>query len=322
MIWPLLGGAAAVAGAGLALFTRSTAKKVEAALPPDGDFADIDGNRIHYVDQGSGPALVLIHGLAGQMRNFAKSLVEDLAKDHRVILVDRPGSGHSVRAPGASARLRVQAEVIAGLIRHLGLERPMLVGHSLGGALSLTVAANHPELVSGLALVAPLTQVQENVPPAFRGLIIGSAAARKLVAWTVATPMGIWKSKEIVAQVFAPEPVPADFALAGGGALGLRPSAFEGASADISAINEDLPGVVERYGSLNLPVAILYGREDNLLDYRIHGERTAGAIPGAHIDVVEGGHMLPFTKPEETARFIRAAAARGGETGRGEGSRS
>jgi pimeloyl-ACP methyl ester carboxylesterase len=75
-------------------------------LPPLGRFVDIDGGRIHYLEQGSGPTLLLIHGLGGQMRNFAHSLLERLKNNYRLIILDRPGSGYSTRPPGASATIR------------------------------------------------------------------------------------------------------------------------------------------------------------------------------------------------------------------------
>src|SRR5215468_6496943 len=90
--------------AGLVFFTSSTAKKVEAMLPPRGQFMDIDGQRIHYTDSGgSKPAIVLIHGLGGNLLHFSYGIADKLAADYRVITVDRPGSGYSVRPEGMSA---------------------------------------------------------------------------------------------------------------------------------------------------------------------------------------------------------------------------
>lgn len=321
---PFILGTVALVGGGLAAFSGITARRVEKAVPQDGQIVEIDGNRIHYVDKGSGPALVLIHGLAGQMRNFARPLVDDLAKDHRVILIDRPGSGYSTRAPGASASLSAQAETVAHFIEALGLDRPVLVGHSLGGALALSVALNHPETLGGLALICPLSQAvdEKEVPPVFRGLIIRSSVARQAVAWTIAIPMGLATRDRLLSEIFAPEPVPEDFGTEGGGLLGLRPGNFENTSRDLVEAEDDLPGMVELYPALSIPVSILYAREDNLLDPAVHGERTAREIPNAELELVDGGHMLPFTQPEKTARWIRAAAARKGSSdGEGTGTR-
>jgi pimeloyl-ACP methyl ester carboxylesterase len=314
MIPFLLAGAGGLGllGGGLAAYSGATARKIEKAVPRDGELLEVNGQTIHFTDDGSGPAIVMIHGLGGQLRNFARPMVEDLARDYRVVRVDRPGSGYSPRTASTSARLRVQAETIAELIRILKLDRPLIVGHSLGGALALAIALNHPDVVGGLALVAPLTQVQqiEDVPEVFKGLVIRSPAVRKALAWTIATPMGMARAEKSLREVFAPEPVPADFGTEGGGLLAMRPNNFYASSADLVDLEGELEGMVERYPTLSIPVSILYAGADNLLNSKLHGERTASEIPGARIELVEGGHMLPFTQPKLTAAFVRRAAAR------------
>ena len=100
---------------GLVAFSARTARQVEKAVPPLGRFIDVDGARIHYLDQGSGPPLLLIHGLAGQMRHFTHSLLDRLKSDYRVVILDRPGSGYSTRPPQASAAIDAQARTIGAL---------------------------------------------------------------------------------------------------------------------------------------------------------------------------------------------------------------
>lgn len=303
-----------VVSAALALFTATTARRVEAALPPEGRFVDVDGARIQYVDRGSGPAVVMIHGLGGQLRHFTHSLVARLAGDFRVVVVERPGSGHSsrdpARAPGAAARLYAQADTVARVIRTLGLERPLLVGHSLGGAVALAVALEHPALVGGLALVAPLTHVVDEPPPVFARLAIRSSLVRWLVAWTVATPLAIRRRGAVMAAIFGPDAVPPDYATAGGGLLGLRPRSFHGMSTDLVAVNEDLPRMVERYAELTIPVGVLFGTGDRVLDHRVHGEALRARIPGVRVELVDGGHMLPLTAPDRVAALVRDVARR------------
>lgn len=301
---------AAALGGGLLLFTVFTVRRVEATLPPAGRFIDVPGARLHVMERGRGPSLLLVHGLAGQLGHFTYGLVDLLATEYRVVAVDRPGSGYSVRAPGASAALGAQADVLAALIETLELGRPLVVGHSLGGAVALALAQRHPEHVAGLALVAPLTHLMQHLPTAFRDLTIAKPWLRTLVAWTLAVPIGMAKRDEILAAVFSPEAVPGDFAIRAGGLLALRPSHFIAACADLTAIPEDLPGMAERYGSMQLPVSILYARSDHILDPKTQGEPLAAALPGAELTLIDGGHMLPITAPERTAQFIREAAAR------------
>jgi pimeloyl-ACP methyl ester carboxylesterase len=293
---------------GLVGYTAYTARQVERADPPRGRFLDLDGCRIHYVDEGAGPPLFLIHGLGGQLGNFTYALVGRLAKEFRVIAVDRPGSGYSTRPAGADPRLRAQGALMAKAIGALKLDRPLVVGHSLGGAISLAIGLDHPECASGLALIAPVTQVVETVPAPFRGLDIKSPLVRRIVAWTLATPLGIIGADRVLGQVFGPERVPPDFITLGGGALGLRPKSFYATSTDLEAVNDGFAEMIARYPTLTLPVGILFGKGDQLLDYRIHGLKTKDQIPKLDLALMEGGHMLPVTAPEAVADFIRRMA--------------
>lgn len=291
---------------GLAGWSAYVGRKAEEMVPAEGAFAAVPGARLHYVDmnpEAEGPAIVMVHGLMGQLRNFSHSLARRLAVDHRVILVDRPGWGHSV-LEGPRPGIAAQAAMIAALIEQLGLEKPLLVGHSMGGAVSLALGLDRPGLVRGLALIAPLTQVVETVPPPFKGLL-APPALRPLLAWTVAVPVGLRKAAETAAAIFAPDPVPADFALAGGGALALRPKSYMAGSFEIQAAPAEMAALVPRYSGMRVPVAILYGRSDAVLDPALNGEKTAAEIPGATIELIEGGHMLPVTHADATEAWLR-----------------
>ena len=308
--WIGAGAGIAAVGAGLALFSQWAGRRAERQAPADGRFLDVEGARLHYLDIGEGPAIVLIHGLGGQLRNFTYALT-DLLPGHRLILIDRPRSGYSTVPAGVEPGLKDQADLIARAIEALGLKRPLLVGHSLGGAIGLALALDHPGLVSGLALIAPLTQPQNEVPAAFRGLVAAgtSKVGRTLLANLLAIPLGAATGKATTTAVFAPEPAPQDFGVRGGGVLALRPGNFYAATFEMQAAGEEMTGIAARYGELDLPVSILYAREDNLLDYRIHGEQTARAIARCRLELVDGGHMLPVTQPERTAAFILRARA-------------
>ncbi len=296
---------AAAAIAGTALVARAAGR----AVPPQGRFLHLDGEQVHYTDEGEGPALVLIHGLGGQVRNFTHSLVERLTDDFRVIAVDRSGSGHSTRSGDDAARLDRQAAQVARVIEALALDRPTVVGHSLGGAVALRLAADRPDLVGALALIGPLTQPVEEPPAVFAPLALRSAAARQAVAWTVATPASLLRGPKTLAVVFGPEAVPADWATRGGGYLGLRPSAFLNASADLRAMEDDVPMLVTAYDRVTAPVGVLYGRQDQILQADRHGA-VADQLADARLELVDGGHMLPITQPDATADFIRRVAAR------------
>ena len=301
--------------AGLVLFTAWTAYQVEKKLPPRGRFIDVDGARIHYLDEGSGPALLLVHGLGGQMHNFTHSLLGRLRHEFRVVILDRPGSGYSTRPAKASAAISAQARIISRFCESQKLGRPLVVGHSLGGAIALALALNHPEQVAGLALLAPVTHLPEDVPPPFDGIAIASPLLRRLIAWTLATPLSIANRERALAILFGPEPVAPDFAVRGGGLLSLRPRSFIGASADLMATQHELREMPGRYKDLTIPIGILYGTGDRILDPAMHGKGLAVKVAGADLELIEGGgHMIVITWADRVAAFVagmvrRAAAA-------------
>jgi len=138
--------------------------------------------------------------------------------------------------------------------------------------------------------------------------MIGSPLLRKIIAWTVATPISIRQGPRLLQTVFAPEAVPSDFLIRGGGLLGRRPSTFVGASSDIVAINEVLPGYMARYQSLNISFAMLFGMGDEILDYRNHAEAMKVKLPALELELIEGGHMLPVTAPDRCVALVRRAA--------------
>jgi pimeloyl-ACP methyl ester carboxylesterase len=296
--------------AGLAWFTQRTARRIETFMPAKGRFVDVPGARLHLRESGNpdAPAILLVHGLGGQCAHFDYGVADYLAQRHRVIAVDRPGSGYSERDPATAADVSTQAAALAALIDTLGLRRPTVAGHSLGGAIALTLALDHPDKVGALALVAPLTHVQDTPPAVFKALAIESAWVRKLFAWTLATPGAIAGSRKVLAAVFAPEPAPRDFAVRGGGMLSLRPRQFLAASGDMQALPGHMPRVQSRYAELALPVAILYGRDDAILDWKKQGQGLVDKVAGARLQLVDGGHMLPVTQPQLVAQFVEQCA--------------
>jgi pimeloyl-ACP methyl ester carboxylesterase len=299
-----------VAGVVLALFSTLVAYAVERYFVPPGDWLEVDGERIHYRSLGQGPAIVLVHGLAGQMMNFDYLPLEQLAQRWRLILLDRPGSGRSPRRDEGKAGVTAQAQLVAGFIQALQLPQPpLLVGHSLGGAIALGVALRDPQCIAGLALIAPLTHFSPHVPAPFRALTIRTPWLRRLFGHVLAVPLVIAIGRPMLAAVFGPEPTPRDFEVRGGGLLSLRPSAYFGASADLHGIEADLPAQQQRYGELRLPLRILYGDRDQVLDWRAQGEALRARVPQAELQLVPGaGHMLPVTQVAATTAWLEEAA--------------
>lgn len=314
MIFWLL--AAIAAGAVLylgffALQTRRIAAKAERLVPPAGRFVSIGNHRIHYVEAGEGRPILCIHGLGAQLHQFRSTLFPDLARDFRVIALDRPGSGYSTLPFSASGRVTEQAGIVAQFIDALQLERPLIVAHSLGGAVALALALDHPQKISGLALIAPLTRHRPTVPPALAGLYIKPRAKRWLLANTLSVPLALRFADATLDYVFGPQKPNADYMIAGGGWLGLRPSAIFGSSTDFVALEEDMPALERRIGEIAMPVGVLFGTADKVLDFELDGMSVPARLPSVDFQPLEGfGHMLQFVATAETLAFVRRVAAR------------
>jgi len=293
----------------LAFFSAFVASKIEKGFAPNGQFIEIDGTRIHYVDQGQGPVLLMVHGLGGQLRHFSHSLMERLTDDFRVVLIDRPGCGHSSRLANGSSGIKAQGNLVVRFIEVLDLGRPILVGHSLGGAVALSAALDHPERVGGLALIAPLTHSEEKVPSVFAAMAIRSKPLRWLFSRSLLIPLAILTKDETLETVFGPEAAPPDFATVGGGLLSLRPAAYRAASDNLLESAVDLSAMIERYPSLSMPIGILYGNGDRILDWKKHGAPMRDKVGGVQLEIIPGGHMLPLTNAAASAQFIRSVAA-------------
>ncbi|WP_374547088.1 alpha/beta fold hydrolase [Rhodoblastus sp.] len=308
--WLVLSWLFAVAA--LAVFNLVLVRFIQLLVPPIGRFVEIGGLRLHLVDSGEqpgreGPPLLFIHGLLGQLNHFSYALAERFP-ERRVVLIDRPGSGYSEQGPAQT--LKAQAELLARVIDKLGLEKPLVVGHSLGGAVALDLALNHREKISGLALIAPLTHLEAEPPKAFAALSQRSRLALWFGAWTLGPAATLLRAGVARDEVFAPDPMPARFWSKGGGLLGARPAALLAASSDIVTQPTELPGMMARYGALDLPIGVLFGLGDPVLDPDRQGAAFCAAAPGATLTKIAGGHMLPVTRPAETEAFIRGVLAR------------
>ena len=110
------------------------------------------GTRLHYAVGGDGPPLVLVHGLGGTVENW-RAIAPALAADHRVIVPDLPGHGHSAPLPEARDVDALAASVL-GVLGAEKLPGAVWIGHSLGGVVSLRAAVLRPEAVRGIVLAA------------------------------------------------------------------------------------------------------------------------------------------------------------------------
>ena len=287
-----------------AIVTVLISQKIKRSIPKFGKITTLKDAEIHWYETGHGRPIIMLHGLAGNLRNFTYALTDKLNQDFRVIAIDRAGCGWSKRSRPESATLHEQARIISEFIKKEKIEKPLIVGHSLGGAIALTLALEHKDKISGLALICPVTQMIDDIPDIFRFLNISNKWFRLFLAYTLSSLIGILTREKSFKAAFSPEPVCDNFAIKGGGDFALSSNSFIKTSEDLTFAISSAPSVVGRENELKLPIGVLFGEDDEILDAKLHGEKFS-ELTGAELKILPNkGHMLPLTEPEECAEFI------------------
>ncbi|BFT31837.1 alpha/beta fold hydrolase [Alteromonas sp. D210916BOD_24] len=292
----------------LYFFTRKIDSGIDDAFTPSGHITPVTGGTIHWQKQGHGPALILIHGLLGNARNFSE-LANELAPFFTVYRVDRPGSGFSSRHPKTEATFEQQSAMLLEWMEKEGIKEAALAGHSMGGGISLRMALDAPERITSISLLCPLTTPLTGGAGPLSMLYIPSDAIRRSVTHTIASPLRVKFGKKQMAQIFAPEAVPADFAVKGGGILALHSRSFYEGSRDTVSAQGSLHRQQGFYDKISCPVGVLYGDMDTILNPVTHTQAVTEKLPHALAKTLKGaGHMIPITQPQACAEFIRQLA--------------
>ena len=227
------------------------------------------------------------------IEDFATSgLFDRAAERHRVLAFDRPGYGRSERPRNRDWTSEAQAAVLAAAFAQLGGERPVVVGHSWGTLVALALALNQPEAVSGLVLVSGYYYPVPRPVSALAALpavpMVGDA-----MRYTVAPVVGAILAPGLIAETFAPSPVPGRFTAGFPVGRTLRPPHIRASAEDSGFLMPSAAAFERRYGELRLPVAIVAGADDQIVDPEAHSVCLHGELPGSTLRLVPGeGHMV------------------------------
>ena len=266
------------------------------------------GHSYAYRVAGSGPALLLVHGIAGDADNW-REVIEPLARDHTVIVPDLPGHGSSGHG-GGDYSLGAMANALRDLLVAIEVERVTIVGHSLGGGVSMQFSYQFPERCERLVLVS-----SGGLGPEVSAILRAAALpGSELVIGATAEAVG-WIRSTIGAGLAA---------------VGIRPSADLDEVARGYATLTDrarrmaflgtLRGVVDPRGqrvdarvrlrlASALPVLIMWGAKDSIIPV-VHGREAHAAIPGSRLEIFEGsGHMPMLEQPERFVEVLEAFVA-------------
>ena len=281
----------------------------EKRAPMLGAAVEAGGETIHVLDLGprdaASPPVVLIHGASVNLRDMEMSLGEALAADRRVIMVDRPGRGYSTR-PEDGWRLDVQARLIRDAVAALGVERPVIVGQSLGGAVALAYALQFQEEMSGLVLLAGVSHEWPG-GVAWYNKVSGWPVAGFLLRNLVLPFYGPLAARGGVEDSFAPDEAPENYYERSALYLLFRPSDFKSNAADLRHLKPQIIAMSARYGEIGLPTAIVTDLDDSTGSPDLHSRQLAQEIPGAALTLLpDTGHALHHA---ETARIVDIISA-------------
>ena len=249
-----------LAGLGACVNSALYAGRINKEHPASGALIEVNGADVHVLRQGeSGPVVVMVHGASANAREFDWSLAPRLAETHRILMIDRPGHGHSERLEDADT-LAVQAAQVAGALKALAPgEKAVLVGHSFGGAVSLRVALDHPELVDGLVLLAPVSHDWGGGGEAW----YNKYASHPLMgpAFTQLVPIvGPSQVRGGITNVFSPKPAPDGYFEKSGIGLLFRPSNFAANAKDVNGLRAKLAAQQVRYEEIKVPTVVFLRR--------------------------------------------------------------
>jgi pimeloyl-ACP methyl ester carboxylesterase len=306
---------AAGAGAALAAFNHARARRSERRHPPTGRLFEIDGVRVHVHIAGEGPPVVLLNGNGSMVQDWLVSgLFDRLRRAYRVIAIDRPGYGHTERRRDRVWTPYAQAELVRRTLAHLGVEKPIVLGHSWGTIVALALALEHPETVRGLVLLSgyyfPTARldVWAFAPPAIP--ILGDA-----MRYTVSPLLARLMAPKIIRKLFEPIPVPPRFTRRFPLDLALRPSQLKASAEDSAFMVPAAAALQKRYRELRLPVQILTGTADRIVTPERQSLRLVQSIEGSELTQLPGlGHMIHYAAHHEIAEAVERVANAGEET--------
>jgi pimeloyl-ACP methyl ester carboxylesterase len=275
---------------------RNSGLEIQSERPQStSKFVTVDGTRLHFLITGGGRPVVLIHGNPGSSQDWTR-LFGPLASVYRVIAFDRPGHGRSERPRHLEVTVDVQARLLHDALKQIHVERPIIVGHSWGGALALVYAINYPQEVAGIVLVAPAAYESQDVSlvtelPAVP--VIGDAVNFVLTPLLAATFV-----RSELKKAFSPDPVPKNY-LRSVLSEWTRPKKIKAYSLDEVSLNDSLKQFSPRYPEITIPVSILAGDSDLIVPEKENADRLHQALPKSRLVLLpKTGHQIPFTRPQ------------------------
>ncbi|RAK56685.1 alpha/beta fold hydrolase [Phenylobacterium deserti] len=262
-----------------------------------------------YTQAGAGADVVLIHGSLMTRADLFMGLADSLVPEFRVTAFDRPGQGESGREGPTGTPWR-QAAALHAAAQSLGLQRPVLVGHSFGGAVALAWAMQFPEDLRGVVALAPIAFPEvrlEHLLFAPRSTpIVGPLMNETLAAGIDKALLPIlWSA------MFKPQAIPERFASTFPFNEAGSRAQVEADGEDAAFLNAGLMLSTMNYPACRTPVRIFGGGADLVVNNNLHGKLLARLLPDGKYTDLEGlGHMVHHFAQAPIAEAVRDLAGR------------
>jgi pimeloyl-ACP methyl ester carboxylesterase len=304
-LYPVAVGVA-VAAAALtvsALVNRVIAKNAERNNPPVGKFVEVGGVRLHYIERGQGEPLVLLHGNGSMIQDFSSSgLLDKAARKYRVIVFDRPGFGYSMRPRLTVWTPKAQADLICKALPQIGISRAIVFGHSWGASVAIALALQAPERVTRLILASGYFY------PTVRSDVLASWQASPVLGDIISNTVSPFLARmmwpALMRKIFGPSIVPGKFA-GFPKEMALRPSQLRASAAESALLTPAAFALHKDYAVLTMPVAIIAGKDDKLVDTEKQSARLHREIRHSTLRRVAGvGHMVHQSATEAVMAAI------------------
>ena len=286
----------------LAGVTRVGVWSIERRNPPAGEFAEINGARIHYVHipapAGADlPPVVFIHGASANLKDQMLPLRPLLEGRAEMLFLDRPGFGWSER--DGNETLTAQADTIAALMDRLGMAKAVIVAHSFGGAVTTAFARQHPGKTLGLVFVSPASHPWPGGATAWYYKLTATPLIGWLFSETLAYPAGMLQIGNATSCVFSPNNLPDDYIGDASIPLVLRPSAFRANARDVAQLYDYVRAASPAYREIKAPTVVISGDRDKVVYATIHSVGLKRDIPGAELVWVHNlGHKPDWIAPD------------------------
>ncbi|MFK8082328.1 MAG: alpha/beta fold hydrolase [Granulosicoccus sp.] len=307
----------AVVGFNLALVLLTLLLSVKAGMdyPMQGTLVQAGVHQLHVIDSGNSAnhqddtTVVLIHGASTSALDFSTYLHPQLARQWRVLSIDRPGHGYSDRGPRHLASDPAhQAQMILDTLNELEISNPVLIGHSWAGSVvmaALMAEHDHIQVKAGV-LISGATHPWEG-GSAWHVELSARPVLGNLFVWQYIAPLGRLALEGAVASTLAPDPVPENYIENTGLTLSLRPQTYRHNALDRTRLSNYLALQSTRYATINQPLLSIAASEDTVVPPWNHHDRLVDQIEQLQTLIVDGaGHAPHHTHSELVGNTIES----------------